>query len=80
MLADKSILESKDFLSGKLITESGNPYIHGMRNHGPHSKWCLAHYNTMDKHFWESSMFWCSIQEVHAETLAMSTFGQIHAS
>jgi hypothetical protein len=42
VLADKSILESKDLLSDKLITESGSPNIHGMKNPGPHSKWCVT--------------------------------------
>jgi hypothetical protein len=46
VLVDKSILESKDLLSDN---RSGSPNIHGLRNLGPHSKWCLARYNSVDR-------------------------------
>jgi hypothetical protein len=45
VLADKSILESKDLLSEN---RSGSPNIHSLRNPRPHSKWCLACYNNLD--------------------------------
>jgi hypothetical protein len=44
-LGVKWILEPKDLLSDN---RSGSPNIHGLRNPGFYSKWCLARCNTMD--------------------------------